>query len=174
MTEFLNQFGIEWHILLAQAVNFGILLFVLTKFVYRPVIRFLDARRKMIVEDHQKHRGLEEKLSAIERVKKEILREARIRSEEILKEAKRGTSALLDEARQEAAEEIGKLKADAKRAIEAEREKLHEEFRREAGELVTQALERAFGNLATRELKERLTDEALRIMRETPQRPARR
>lgn len=48
MNELLSQLGIDWKLLLAQGVNFLILLVVLTKFVYRPLMKMVEERRKRI------------------------------------------------------------------------------------------------------------------------------
>jgi len=46
--EILKEFGIQPTLLLAQIVNFLIILFVLKKFFYKPIIKVLDARKKRI------------------------------------------------------------------------------------------------------------------------------
>lgn len=43
-------FGIDWHLLLIQAVNFGVLLLVLTYFLYKPILRIIDERRDRVAE----------------------------------------------------------------------------------------------------------------------------
>ncbi len=43
-------FGIDWHLLLVQAVNFGVLLLVLTYFLYKPILRIIDERREKVTE----------------------------------------------------------------------------------------------------------------------------
>lgn len=43
-------FGIDWHLLLIQAVNFGVLLLVLTYFLYKPILRIIDERREKVTE----------------------------------------------------------------------------------------------------------------------------
>jgi len=50
MAELFHALGIEWPILIAQVVNFAILLVVLWKFVYTPVMRLLDARREGVLK----------------------------------------------------------------------------------------------------------------------------
>ncbi|TSC55412.1 MAG: F-type H+-transporting ATPase subunit b, partial [Parcubacteria group bacterium Greene0416_79] len=50
MPELLHALGINWGVFIAQIVNFTILLLVLAKFVYRPVMKLLDGRREKIRE----------------------------------------------------------------------------------------------------------------------------
>jgi F-type H+-transporting ATPase subunit b len=43
-------FGIDWHLLFIQAVNFGVLLVVLTYFLYKPILKIIDERREKVTE----------------------------------------------------------------------------------------------------------------------------
>lgn len=50
MSELFEAFGVNWKLLLVQAVNFGLLLSVLTYFLYKPVLRIIDERQRKIAE----------------------------------------------------------------------------------------------------------------------------
>lgn len=50
MDQLLNAFGIEWKLLIAQAVNFGVLLVALTYFLYKPVLKTLDERKSKVAQ----------------------------------------------------------------------------------------------------------------------------
>lgn len=54
MSELFSAFGVKWSLLIAQAVNFGIVLIALWYFLYRPVLAVLEKRQKAVahgVED---------------------------------------------------------------------------------------------------------------------------
>ena len=50
MGQTLQTLGIYWPKLVAQMINFAIVLFVLWKFAYRPVLALLEDRRRRIAE----------------------------------------------------------------------------------------------------------------------------
>ena len=50
MESLLDAFGIDWKLLLAQLVNFGVLFVALTWFLYKPVMKTLDDRRAKIAQ----------------------------------------------------------------------------------------------------------------------------
>lgn len=50
MNQLLEVFGVNWKLLLAQAVNFGLVLSVLTYFLYKPILRIIDERQKKIAD----------------------------------------------------------------------------------------------------------------------------
>ena len=50
MSELFEAFGVNWKLLLIQAVNFGLLLAALSYFLYRPILRIIDERRGKVAE----------------------------------------------------------------------------------------------------------------------------
>ncbi len=67
--EFLGKLGIDWKLLIAQIVNFGILLYLLTRFLYKPII----ARIEKDEAELEKAKTAEEKMQKEkENLQKEI------------------------------------------------------------------------------------------------------
>ena len=64
MSELLTKLGIDLKLLVAQIVNFLILLLVLYKFAYGPIVAMLEKRQKKIEkglkEAEEAHKKLEE------------------------------------------------------------------------------------------------------------------
>lgn len=61
MHQLFAAFGIDWHLLIAQAVNFGIVLVALWYFLYKPVLAVLEKRQETVakgVEDAAKAEAL--------------------------------------------------------------------------------------------------------------------
>jgi len=50
MSELFSAFGVNWKLLLIQAVNFGLLLAALTYFLYKPILKIIDERREKVAE----------------------------------------------------------------------------------------------------------------------------
>lgn len=102
---------------LFQAVNFGIIMFVLNKYLYKPVKEMLENREKKINEG----------LAAAERnLKAEADVEKRKKDE-------------LGKARREAAKIIADAKIEAKKQAEAYLEKAKAEAKKEAGHILDAA-----------------------------------
>jgi F0F1-type ATP synthase membrane subunit b/b' len=47
MGDLFAAFGINWKLLVIQAVNFGVLLLALWYFLYTPVLTMIDERKKI-------------------------------------------------------------------------------------------------------------------------------
>ncbi len=48
MQEIIHAFGIDWRLLIIQMVNFFLLMFILTKFLYRPLLNMIEERQMTI------------------------------------------------------------------------------------------------------------------------------
>ena len=130
----INPSELIWTIL-----GFFALLFLLNRFLYRPLIRFMDARQARIDEglneQRQAQEALDEDAQALEQFRQEKLQEARreILAEKSLDEERRAQALL--EAKQSAAEadrrgrsEAEELCASAEREIELRRDELAEKL----------------------------------------------
>ena len=130
MGELFATFGVNWKLLFIQAINFGLLLSVLTYFLYKPILRIIDERREKIAEGVRTAEAAERKLA-----------DAKTESEGIVGSAAREAEGLVASARSRADEkgsEIMKaaearaaatLKEAGERAEEAQRQALKESER---------------------------------------------
>lgn len=50
MQQLLKAFGIDWHLLVAQAINFTIVLVALWYFLYKPILAMLARRQELIAK----------------------------------------------------------------------------------------------------------------------------
>ncbi len=87
MQEITSVFGINWKLLLVQAVNFAVLLAALWYFLYRPVMRLLDKRREKIAQGIKDAEAAALKLEAAEAEKAAALRRATTEAEAIIERA---------------------------------------------------------------------------------------
>ncbi|MCE9541078.1 F0F1 ATP synthase subunit B [Candidatus Kaiserbacteria bacterium] len=54
MDQLFAAFGVNWKLLLIQAVNFGLLLSLLSYFLYKPLLKIIDERRDKVAEGVRK------------------------------------------------------------------------------------------------------------------------
>lgn len=140
--EALANLGIDWKLFLAQAVNFLVLLFVLRRFAYKPMLEFLDKRRGSIEQGLKDAEIAKTKLAQMEVKKQETLVSAR-------KEARNIVVAAEISAKQRDAERLAEteaktkhLLADERVKIEEEKHKAFSEVREEIAGLVAVAVEK--------------------------------
>ncbi len=120
MADLLQSFGIDWRLLIIQAVNFGVLLVALTYFLYKPVLNILDERRKKIEQGVRDASEAKHELENAELKASEIVGEASGKAEEIVLSAKELAELKGQEILSEAQARSERIEADAKaRAQEA-------------------------------------------------------
>ena len=88
MEQLLSTFGVDWRLLLINAINFGLLLTVLWYFLYGPLTRMLEERRAKIEQGVEDARLAGEKLKAIEAARAVKLAEAGKEADSILSHAR--------------------------------------------------------------------------------------
>ena len=71
--EVLAKLGIDWKLLLAQAVNFAVLFWVLRRYAYQPMLDFLEKRTIKIEQGLKDAEKATLKLSEIEAQEKKVL-----------------------------------------------------------------------------------------------------
>src|SRR3989344_5401181 len=67
MSDLFAAFGVNWKLLLIQAVNFGLLLAALSYFLYKPILKIIDERRHKIAEGVRTAEAAAERLEEAEK-----------------------------------------------------------------------------------------------------------
>jgi F-type H+-transporting ATPase subunit b len=140
--ELLNNLGINGKLLLAQIVNFVILLFVLYKFAYGPVLKMLEERTEKIEKGLKDAEASHKKLAEISEKEAAVLVEARKKAQEIIKKAEDSAVTQAQAIVTVAKEQTEKMLATAQKQIEQEKEKILLEVKSEVANLVVMATEK--------------------------------
>ena len=88
MSAVLSTFGIDWRLLLVNAVNFGLLVFALWYFLYGPVMKMLEERRKKVADGVRDAESAKHTLQEIEGSRREVLAHAGKEADSIVAEAR--------------------------------------------------------------------------------------
>ena len=88
MEAIVEAFGIDWRLFVIQMANFGVLLVVLRYFLYTPLLRMIEERRKTIQEGLTNAESAERKLANIGQERETTLTAAAQRAEAIVALAK--------------------------------------------------------------------------------------
>lgn len=165
MEELIKNFGIDWKLLIAQAVNFFILLFLLKKFAYGPVLKILRKRRGEIEEGLRASKEAKERLERAEELKEETLQKARGEAFTIVGQAEKTAKTRQEEIIQGGHKKAENLVVEAKKVIEEEKAKIGEEVYENAEALIKLGLEKVLGRMPVKERDEILIQEALRELK---------
>ncbi|VAW32092.1 hypothetical protein MNBD_CPR01-399 [hydrothermal vent metagenome] len=132
MDKLFAAFGVNTKLLIAQVVNFGILLAALTYFLYKPLMRSLEARQKVVTQGVEDAQRASEKLASADTVSAERVEKAENTAEQIvtnardiaqtervrlLKEAEERARAFTADAEARAKESIAKMQRESEKDI---------------------------------------------------------
>jgi F-type H+-transporting ATPase subunit b len=147
---FLKDFGIQPILLLAQIVNFLILLFLLKKFLYGPIVKVLDQRKQTIEESLKNAEKIEANLAKTEEDYDKKIEKAATEARKIVDEATKSASEIISEARTQASAEMQDILKKGQDSIEMERQKMQQEMRAELTQLVINTLEKVTGKVVSK------------------------
>lgn len=138
----LEMLGINWKLFIAQLINFGIIIFILWKWVFGPVTQALQNRTKKIEESLAGAEKIKQQVAELEVYRKQQQAESRREYEKVVARAEMAAmdqkTVILNEARV-AAE---KLVADAERRNAEEKNKMVREIKEEVADMVIEATEK--------------------------------
>ncbi len=160
MESLIHSFGIEWKLLIAQIINFGILAFVLFKLVYKPLLKVLDERESMVKDANEKSSSIESKMEEIKALEEKVLAEARHTSAKILKDAEVSATNLKNKLSEEAHGHAEKIVKEAQAKLLQEQGKRDQELKKEIKNIVADAIEATVGKYLDSDAKAKLAEEA--------------
>ncbi len=157
---------IDWFTVIAQVINFLILVWLLKRFLYRPILNAIDARENRIAakiaDANEKESEAQKQREAYQQKNEEFDKQRNAHMNEVLEAAKTERAQLLDSARQESDD----LRARLQQAITNEQHSLNEELSRRAREEVFAIARKALSDLADTSLEQRMTEIFLGRLRE--------
>jgi len=134
--------GLNWTLLIEQAIAFLILVWILGKFVYPVLIKSIDTRREQIEagikEAQESHAALEKAEAKVE----ELLAQARSEADEILARSHQEAGAMVAEAESKAQHRAEQIVTDARAQLETDVIKAREALKKDTIALVATATER--------------------------------
>lgn len=157
----LEALGINLPSLLWHTFNFLLLLALLTRFLYRPVVGMLDERAARIKDSMERAEEIRQQLAKTQEETRRQLEAARRESQSILDQANQIAERMKAQARQDAQAEADKIVARARLQLEHEREQTLVELRRQTADLVVAAAAKVIGRSLDGRAQHQLVEEFL-------------
>lgn len=142
MQELFSAFGVNWSLLIAQAVNFAIVLVALWYFLYKPVLAVLAKRQEMVAKSVSDAEKAKELFATADSEAESRVKAADTEAEKIVALARETATAEKNRLLKEADERAALVAQDAEaRAAEA-RDRAHRESEKEIARLSVLAAEK--------------------------------
>jgi F-type H+-transporting ATPase subunit b len=160
---------IDWFTVVAQLFNFVVLVWLLKRFLYKPILRAIDEREnriaaetavagKMRAEAQTRIDEFRQKNQEFDRQRDALLHQA-------IEEVQAEKTRLLDEARQSAET----LRSKLLETLRSEQRQLQQEFRRRMQQEVFAIARKTLTDLAGLSLEQRIADSFVQRLRDLPQ-----
>ncbi len=146
MEEFIETFHIDWRLMLAQVINFGLVFLALYLLAAKPLKKLMKERTEEITTGLENAKTNAELLKNTKKEYAEIIQKARQEANTIFetgkKEAEAEKSAMMEKTRSEVAVMI----ESGKKALQAEKTKMVDDAKQEIVSLVIKSTEKVLGS----------------------------
>ena len=166
----MEALGINAFALLAQIINFLIVLFLLNKLAVGPITRIVAERRERIALGLRDAEQARRDRESAEQERVAALNEARREANEIINRAQRVAQESRDADIAATREELERMRVRAASEIDAEKQRAIEDLRAEVADLALAAAGKVVGETMTGARQRRLVEEFLEESAATPQR----
>ncbi len=143
-------------------LTFLVLLGLLAKFAWRPLLQALDSRQEAIRKSLDDAQQAKQELERLQRESAQIIREARVEAESIVSRSRSDAERLKEEIKQTARAEAGTILQNAERQIGLETQRALQQIRHEAVDLSVMIASKLIQRNLSKEDNEKLIDEAIR------------
>jgi F-type H+-transporting ATPase subunit b len=147
--------------LVAELLAFLLMLFVLAKYAYPPIIRAAEGRQKQIEDGLRAAAEAEQRLRAVQTEVEQTMAEARTQAREVITRSHQEAAAEAEEVRQRGRRDAETQVAKARSDIEAERDRAVQEVRAQLGALIVEAAGRVLGEAIDEKTHRKLIDESV-------------
>ena len=155
-----ETFGIDWPMLIAQAINFLIVAIVIWKFAFKNVLSTIKEREKQISDSLKNADRIKLELEETEKQQQQTLQDASLEAKKTISSAQEQAKALIESQKDDARKQAEEIIAKAKVAMEQERERVLREAREEIASLVVLTATKVLSKDLSEEEKEKFSSRA--------------
>ena len=160
--EIIKNFGVEPTLLAAQIVNFLIILFILKKFLYKPIIDTLKKRENTIKEGLKQAEDSRAALDKALEEEKKILRKAQDQARKIIEDAKTQSNLLAVDIEENSKKQSEKILLEAKKQIAEETKEAEKRLTAKVNTMSIEILQKSLKEMFSEKDEKKLIDRAIK------------
>ncbi len=161
-TSVFTTLGLNLPLFIAQLVNFGLILLVVWRWVWRPLVKAMDERQEKISKGLQNAEQATKDLQALTVRESQVIATAERSATDIIEAAKQTAEKERRQIMNETNQSLERQLVEARERLKQEREVVLTSIRQEAVGLIMQATERVLGSALTDKPSQALIEEALK------------
>ena len=154
-----GRFGVDLPHFSAQLIAFLIVLWVLNRYAYGPLLDLLEERRRRIGDSMAQAEQVKQELAKAQEACEKKIADAGKQAQQLIEEARAAAQRQGDQQLQQAIAQAEALIAKAREATDLDRERMLTELKHEVGRLVVETTAKVTGKVLTPEDQQRLAEE---------------
>ncbi len=158
----MEALGIDLKLIAFQMVNFLILMFILKKFLYKPILDMLEKRRKLAQETVSLKEDLERKMEDVGKEKEAVLMEAKKESDSVIESAKEQAEKLAAQIEKEASEKAMNIVQKGEETLRAKEQELRASLKNEVAKIAVETSEQVLAKSLDEDIKRDIAEESIR------------
>lgn len=162
MEKILSDFGVQPILLAAQIVNFLVLLFILQKLLYKPILKVLEERKRKIEEGLLNAEKIKKELEETKAKSQQVIDKAIEESKKIVIEANIAASQIRTDAKVQSKADAEAIMEQGMQMIAGEKEKMKSEVKSEVAVMIQMSLEKVLGKELDVKVHKKLVDDAVK------------
>ena len=162
MESIISTFHLNTGLLVAQVINFAIVVLVLWYFAFRPLNKKMTERQTEIKDSLVLVEKTKTDLELANKERESILKEARVEAKKIMTEAVDRAEAKNKESLLYAKEEVSRVIAEGKEKLTEQKRVVVAEAQKEIGSLVTLSVERILSQLSSEKADRTVIDKIVK------------
>lgn len=135
----IGALGLNLKIFIAQLLNFAVVLLVLWKWAYKPIVKILEERQEKIQRSMKQAQDVEKRVQELEQERTQVITAAKSEAAKVLEEARAVAEDRKKELLGKAKQEVGGVVAQGKVQLEAQKVQMIREMREEIAALAVEA-----------------------------------
>jgi len=159
MESLISTFHIDWKIIIAQMINFGIVFAVLYVYALKPLSKLMKEREDKIVKGLEDAKSNANILGKTEKEYADALTKARNEANIIFQDGKKEAEVKKSQMLEEARTEVTRMIENGKKTLEAEKSKMVQDAKKEIVSVAMLATEKLVGSLAHKSIDEKVVKE---------------
>ncbi len=157
-----GTFGLRGDLFAAQLINFLLVLLVLWRFAYRPIMKMLAERETKIAESVKNAEAIERRLREAEQEHAKVVQAGRAEAQSIVEKAIADTEARKDEMVDAAKREVERVIQKGKQQLEEERNSMLTAARKDLVDIAVTAAAKIVTEGLTEKKSQSLAEEVVR------------
>lgn len=158
----MEALGIDVKLIVVQVVNFAILLFVLKRFLYKPILNMLEKRRQEVEDAVKLKNDLEERIKGIDVEKEQVMHQIRKEADAVIEEARQKGDRVATQIEHTAREKADAILAKGEEGVRLREQEMRESLKHEVARIAVDVAERVVGKAMNPESQKEITSESVR------------